>query len=63
MTQVQVQDIEPSVFKEMLRYLYTERASELDEGEMTEPLFLAARNMKSKDWWTIASRAWSENWV
>ena len=49
MALVQVQDIEPSVLKQMLRYFYTGRASELDEGEITELLFLAARNMKSKD--------------
>ena len=35
-------DIDPVVFKEMLRYLYTGRAPNLDEDEMTEPLFLAA---------------------
>jgi speckle-type POZ protein len=39
---VKVTDIEPAVFKEMLRYLYTGRAPKLDEDEMTEPLFLAA---------------------
>ena len=37
---VQVEDIEPSVFKEMLRYLYTVKVCKLDA--MTEPLFLAA---------------------
>ena len=35
-------DIDPVVFKEMLRYLYTGRAPKLDEDDMTEPLFLAA---------------------
>jgi speckle-type POZ protein len=39
---VKIEDIEPSVFKEMLRYLYTGRAPNLDEDDMTEPLFLAA---------------------
>jgi speckle-type POZ protein len=39
---VEVDDIEPLVFKEMLRYLYTGRAPKLDEDDMTEPLFLAA---------------------
>ena len=37
---VQVEDIEPAVFKEMLRYLYTVKVCKLDA--MTEPLFLAA---------------------
>jgi speckle-type POZ protein len=40
--EVEIEDIEPSVFKEMLRYLYTGRAPKLDEDDMTEPLFLAA---------------------
>jgi speckle-type POZ protein len=39
---VQVEDIEPFVFKEMLRYLYTGKAPKLDEDDMTESLFLAA---------------------
>jgi speckle-type POZ protein len=39
---VKVEDIEPAVFKEMLRYLYTGRAPLLNEDDMTEPLFLAA---------------------
>jgi speckle-type POZ protein len=39
---VKIDDIEPAVFKEMLRYLYTGRAPKLDEAAMTEPLFLAA---------------------
>ena len=39
---VQVEDIQPVVFKEMLRYLYTGKAPKLDEDAMTEPLFLAA---------------------
>ena len=37
---VQVEDIEPAVFKEMLRYLYTVNVCQLDA--MTEPLFVAA---------------------
>jgi BTB/POZ domain len=40
--EVEIEDIEPSVLKEMLRYLYTGRAPNLDEDDMTEPLFLAA---------------------
>jgi speckle-type POZ protein len=39
---VEIEDMEPVVFKEMLRYLYTGRAPKMDEDEMTEPLFLAA---------------------
>jgi speckle-type POZ protein len=39
---VLVEKIDPAVFKEMLRFLYTGRATKLDEDEMTEPLFLAA---------------------
>jgi len=39
---VEIEDIEPSVLKEMLRYLYTGKAPKLDEDDMTEPLFLAA---------------------
>jgi speckle-type POZ protein len=39
---IEVDDIDPSVFKEMLRYLYTGKAPMLDEDDMTEPLFLAA---------------------
>jgi speckle-type POZ protein len=37
-----VKDINPAVFKEVLRYLYTGKAPNLDEDDMTEPLFLAA---------------------
>ena len=43
---VQVEDIEPPIFKEMLRYLYTGKAPKVDEDEMTEPLFLAADKYK-----------------
>jgi speckle-type POZ protein len=39
---VQVDDIKPAVFKEMLGYLYTGKAPKLDDDDMTEPLFLAA---------------------
>ena len=39
---VEIDEIKPSVFKEMLRYLYTGKTTKLDEDEMTEPLFLAA---------------------
>ena len=45
---IQVDDIDPFVFKEMLHYLYTGRAPKLDEGEMTEPLFLAADKYQIK---------------
>jgi speckle-type POZ protein len=40
--EVEIDDIDPLVFKEILRYLYTGRAPKLDEDDMTEPLFLAA---------------------
>ena len=40
--EVKIDDIDPLVFKEMLRYLYTGKAPKLEEDEMTEPLFLAA---------------------
>jgi speckle-type POZ protein len=39
---VKIDDIDPLVFKEVLRYLYTGRAPKFDESEMSEPLFLAA---------------------
>jgi speckle-type POZ protein len=40
--EVKIGDIEPVVFKEMLRYLYTGIATKLDEDDTTEQLFLAA---------------------
>ena len=45
---VEVDDIDPSVFKEMLRYVYTGKAPKLDEDAMTEPLFLAADKYQIK---------------
>ena len=39
---VKIDDIDPLVFKEMLRYLYTGKSLKLDEDDVTEPLFLAA---------------------
>ena len=39
---VKIDDIDPVVFKEVLRYLYTGRTPKLDQDDMTEPLFLAA---------------------
>ena len=39
---VKIDDLNPLVFKEMLRYLYTGKSPKLDDDEMTEPLFLAA---------------------
>jgi speckle-type POZ protein len=45
---VKVKNIEPAVFKEMLRYLYTGKVQKLDEDKMTEPLFLAAEKYKIK---------------
>ena len=40
--EVKIDDIDPLVFKEMLRYLYTGKSPKLEEDDMTEPLFLAA---------------------
>jgi speckle-type POZ protein len=39
---VTIDDIDPLVFKEVLRYLYTGRAPNLEDDDMTESLFLAA---------------------
>ena len=39
---VEIDEIKPVVFKEMLRYLYTGKATKLNEIDMTEPLFMAA---------------------
>ena len=39
---VEIDEIKPVVFKEMLRYLYTGKATKLNEVDMTEPLFMAA---------------------
>jgi speckle-type POZ protein len=39
---VKIDDIDPAVFREVLRYLYTGKSPKLDEDDMTEPLFLAA---------------------
>ena len=43
---VEIDDIDPAVFREMLRYLYTGRAPKFDESEMSESLFLAADKYK-----------------
>jgi speckle-type POZ protein len=40
--EVEVDDIGPAVFKEMLRYLYTGKDPRLNEHDMAEQLFLAA---------------------
>ena len=40
--EVKIDDTDPAVFKEMLRYLYMGQAPKLDEDAMTESLFLAA---------------------
>jgi len=40
--EVKIDDIDPLVFKEMLRYLYTGKSPKLEEDDVTEPLFLAA---------------------
>jgi speckle-type POZ protein len=39
---VKIDDIDPAVFKEVLRYLYTGRTPKLDQDDMTKSLFLAA---------------------
>jgi speckle-type POZ protein len=39
---VDIEDIEPDVFQQMLRFLYAGVSPQLDEADMTEPLFLAA---------------------
>jgi speckle-type POZ protein len=45
---VKIDDIDPLVFKEMLRYLYTGTAPKLNEDTMTEPLLLAADKYQIK---------------
>ena len=50
---VEIPDIEPKVFRQLLQYLYTGDAPELEEDSMTEPLFLAADKYQVdslKDW-------------
>lgn len=39
---VTIEDTEPKVFSQLLRYLYTGDAPEIEGSEMTEPLFIAA---------------------
>jgi speckle-type POZ protein len=39
---LEIEDIDPGVFHQLLRYLYTGDCPELDATEMTEQLFLAA---------------------
>ena len=39
---VEIDDIEPEVFQQLLRYVYTGTAPELEDEAITEPLFLAA---------------------
>jgi speckle-type POZ protein len=39
---VEIDDIEPEVFQQLLRYVYTGTAPKLEEETITEPLFLAA---------------------
>ena len=46
--EVKIDDINPLVFKEMLRYLYTGTAPKLNEDAMTEPLLLAADKYQIK---------------
>jgi speckle-type POZ protein len=58
---VKIDDIEPSVFKEMLRYLYTGKAPKLDEDAMTEPLFLAADKYQIEDLKNCCERSLIKN--
>jgi speckle-type POZ protein len=46
---VKIDDFDPPVFKEMLRYLYTGKAPKLSEDDMTEPLFLAANKYQIEE--------------
>jgi len=39
---IEIKDVEPKVFRQLLHYLYTGDAPEADENDMTEPLFIAA---------------------
>ena len=39
---VDIEDTSPAVFRQLLHYLYTGRVPELDNDEMTEPLFIAS---------------------
>ena len=43
---IDVEDMEPQVFQQLLRYLYAGVAPQLDEPEMTENLFLAAHEFQ-----------------
>ena len=48
-----IKDLEPSVFRQLLHYLYTGDAPQLEEEDMTEPLFIAADKYQIdslKDW-------------
>ena len=51
---VVVEDIEPGVFRQLLHYLYTgEEPNNIEDAEMTEPLFIAADKYQVetlKDW-------------
>jgi speckle-type POZ protein len=42
---VKIDDIEPVVFKEMLRYLYTGQAPKLNEDDMTEFVLEALKDL------------------
>ena len=37
-----IEDVEPEVFQQLLHYLYNGNAPRIDEGDITEPLFIAA---------------------
>lgn len=48
-----VEDMEPTVFRQLLHYLYTGDAPRIEKSDMTEPLFIAADKYQVgslKDW-------------
>ena len=54
-----VEDIEPKAFRQLLQYLYTGDAPDLEDEDMTEPLFIAADKYQIqlwKDWCSSSPR-------
>ena len=50
---IEINDIEPNVFRQLLHFLYTGNAPNVEDDEMTEPLFIAADKYQVdslKDW-------------
>jgi len=39
---IEIKDVEPKIFRQLLHYLYTGDAPDVEEDGMTEPLFIAA---------------------